>query len=82
MRTFKNRMQTFAIKQLLKYVERDPEANASKALKLIRKIDIDGTYGESWNELEKCLEDPENNWTRLVKKSLYRMGPARQEKSI
>ena len=40
MRTFKNRMQTFAIKQLLKYVERDPEANASKALKLIRKIDI------------------------------------------
>ncbi len=68
-------MQTFAIKQLLKYVERDPEANASKALKLIRKIDIDGTYGESWNELEKCLEDPENNWTRLVKKAYTEWDP-------
>ncbi len=75
MRTFKNRMQTFAIKQLLKYVEREPEANASKALKLIRKIDIDGTYGESWNELEKCLEDPENNWTRLVKKAYTEWDP-------
>ena len=38
MRTFKNQMQAFAIKQLLKYVERDPEANAAKALKVIRKI--------------------------------------------
>lgn len=68
-------MQTFAIKQLLKYVERDPEANASKALKIIRKIDIDGTYGESWNELEKCLKDPQNNWTRLVKKAYTEWDP-------
>ena len=30
MRTFKNQMQAFAIKQLLKYVERDPEVNAVK----------------------------------------------------
>lgn len=75
MRTFKNQMQTFAIKQLLKYVEKDPEANASKALKIIRKIDIDGTYGESWNELEKCLKDPENNWTRLVKKAYTEWDP-------
>lgn len=47
MRTFKNQMQAFAIKQLLKYVERDPEVNAAKALKIIRKIDLDGTYGSS-----------------------------------
>ena len=47
MRTFKNQMQAFAIKQLLKYVERDPEVNAAKALKIIRKIDLDGTYGLS-----------------------------------
>ena len=39
MRTFKNQMQAFAIKQLLKYVERDPEVNAAKALKIIRKIE-------------------------------------------
>ena len=52
MRTFKNQMQAFAIKQLLKYVERDPEVNAAKALKIIRKIDLDGTYGSSWDELE------------------------------
>lgn len=68
MRTFKNQMQAFAIKQLLKYVERDPEVNAAKALKIIRKIDLDGTYGSSWDELEKCLQDPGNNWTRLVKR--------------
>ena len=49
MRTFKNQMQAFAIKQLLKYVERDPEVNAAKALKIIRKIDLDGTYGSSWD---------------------------------
>ena len=42
MRTFKNQMQAFAIKQLLKYVERDPEVNAAKALKIIRKIDLTG----------------------------------------
>lgn len=75
MRTFKNQMQAFAIKQLLKYVEKDPEVNASRALKIIRKIDIDGTYGESWNELEKCLQDPQNNWTRLVKKAYTEWDP-------
>ena len=75
MRTFKNQMQAFAIKQLLKYVERDPEVNAAKALKIIRKIDLDGTYGSSWDELEKCLQDP-------GKKGLYGMGSACQEKTI
>ena len=68
-------MQVFAIRQLLKYVEKDPEANASKALKIIRKIDIDGTYGSSWNELEKCLEDPHNNWTLLIKKAYTEWDP-------
>ena len=75
MRTFKNQMQAFAIKQLLKYVERDPEVNAAKALKIIRKIDLDGTYGSSWDELEKCLQDPGNNWTRLVKKAYTEWDP-------
>ena len=68
-------MQVFAIRQLLKYVEKDPEANALKALKIIRKIDIDGTYGSSWNELEKCLEDPHNNWTLLIKKAYTEWDP-------
>ena len=68
-------MQAFAIKQLLKYVERDPEVNAAKALKIIRKIDLDGTYGSSWDELEKCLQDPGNNWTRLVKKAYTEWDP-------
>ena len=77
MRTFKNQMQAFAIKQLLKYVERDPEVNAAKALKIIRKIDLDGTYGSSWDELEKCLQDPASG-----KKGLYGMGSACQEKTI
>lgn len=80
MRTFKNQMQTFAIKKLLKYVEKDPEVNASRALKMIRKIDIDGTYGSSWTELEKCLKDPENNWTRLVKKAYTEWDPHVREK--
>ena len=68
-------MQAFAIKQLLKYVERDPEVNAAKALKIIRKIDLDGTYGSSWDELEKCLQDPGTNWTRLVKKDYTEWDP-------
>ena len=64
MRTFKNQMQAFAIKQLLKYVERDPEVNAAKALKIIRKIDLDGTYGSSWDELKK--EIPGIDWDAFL----------------
>ena len=43
MKTFKTQVQAFAMKKLLKYVEKDPEQNASKALKWIKKIDTDGT---------------------------------------
>lgn len=75
MKTFKTQMQAFAIKQLLRYVERDPEQNASKALKWIKKVDVDGTYSSSWETLAECLNDPQNNWTRLVMKAYNEWDP-------
>lgn len=62
-------MQAFAMKKILNYVERNPEQNAPKALKWMRKLDSDGTYGSSWEALEGYLKDPQNNWTRLVMKA-------------
>lgn len=75
MKTFKTQMQAFAIKQLLRYVERDPEQNAPKALKWIKKVDVDGTYSSSWETLAECLNDPQNNWTRLVMKAYNEWDP-------
>ena len=75
MKTFKTQVQAFAMKKLLKYVEKDPEQNASKALKWIKKIDTDGTYGSSWDTLAECLKDPQNNWTRLVMKAYNEWDP-------
>ena len=69
MKTFKTQMQAFAMKKILNYVERNPEQNAPKALKWMRKLDSDGTYGSSWEALEGYLKDPQNNWTRLVMKA-------------
>lgn len=75
MKTFKTQMQAFAMRKLLNYVEKDPEQNAPKALKWIRRIDTEGTYGSSWEALAQYLKDPQNNWTRLVMKAYNEWDP-------
>ncbi|MCR9012808.1 radical SAM protein [Gabonibacter chumensis] len=75
MGSFKNKMQAYGIRQILNYVEKDPEANAPKALKWIRKVDVDGTYDSAWSSLETCLSDPDNNWNLLIKKAYNEWDP-------
>ena len=43
MGSFKNKMQAYGIRQILNYVEKDPEANAPKS------IEMDKKSGRGWN---------------------------------
>ena len=55
-------IQTFAARQALAYIERDPEKNFSKLLDWADKFDADNLYQPQRQAFRRVLEHPESNW--------------------
>lgn len=66
-RTFKESIQATAVKQALKYVNKDPEENIPKIIKWVERYDTKGTIEKQLNMVKSALADPDNNWNVLVK---------------
>ena len=66
-RTFKESIQATAVKQALKYVNKDPEENIPKIIKWVERYDTKGTIEKQLNMVKAALADPDNNWNILVK---------------
>ena len=59
-------VQSFAVKQALKYVEREPEKNLPKLLDWADKFDKENLYAKQREVFHHVLEHPEGNWYQLI----------------
>ncbi|NMA06759.1 MAG: radical SAM protein [Ruminococcaceae bacterium] len=66
-RTFKENAQRFAVKQLLNYLDEDPDKSLPKILKWAEKFDKDGHFTHMIKPFYAISEDPNNNWNILIK---------------
>ena len=75
-------MTSFAMKQLYRWLDKDPEKNIPKVLDYLEKFDPDGTSLTHQVEgIKKALADPDNNWSKLVR-SLWTDIDAGQRKKL
>lgn len=66
-KTVKEKIKSFGAKQVLTYLDRDPEKNLPKLLDWIEEHDKNGNILNQIHSIREALSDPENNWNRLVK---------------
>ena len=59
-------IQTFAARQALAFIERDPEKNFSKLLDWADKFDAGNLYQAQRKAFRQVLEHPESNWYQLL----------------
>lgn len=69
-KTLKENVQSFAVKQLLKYLEHDPEKNLPKLLDWADALDKQNLYPAPRRVLREVLSHPEGNWYCLIRKVL------------
>jgi MoaA/NifB/PqqE/SkfB family radical SAM enzyme len=61
-------IQSFAVKQALKYVQKEPEKNLPKLLDWADRFDQDGLFASQRQAIRNVLEHPESNWYQLMLK--------------
>ena len=73
MSSIKETMQNFAINQVLKYIEGNPDENLPKLMELVDKVVPDDWYTVQRDAVRKVITE-KNNWYQLVLK-LYELDP-------
>ncbi|MCD7950082.1 MAG: radical SAM protein [Erysipelotrichaceae bacterium] len=68
--SIKDKATTIGVKQVLKYLEKDPQDNIPKILDWLEKADVNGSMALQLPVVKQQLSDPNNNWNQLVM-SLY-----------
>lgn len=62
----KENIQSFAVKKALDYLDGDPNKNLPKLLDWADKFDKDNLYAPARQIFHQILENPDNNWYKLV----------------
>ena len=65
-KNMKENLQSFAVKQVLHYLDEDPEKSLPKLLDWADKFDKDNTLPSQRRVFHKILENPDNNWYTLI----------------
>ena len=65
-KTMKENLQSFAAKQILHYLDEDPEKSLPKLLEWADKFDKDNTLPSQRRVFHNILENPDNNWYKLI----------------
>lgn len=68
--TMSENLKSFGLKQLLHYLDRDPDENVPKILDWVERFDKKGVISDQLAAVRPALTDRDSNWYQLVK-SLY-----------
>ena len=60
-KTMKENMQAFAVKQILKYLDEDPDKSLPKLLAWADKFDRDDRFLSQRNVFRNIISNPDNN---------------------
>lgn len=66
-RTFVESTKAIGLKQVLKYIDRNPDENIPKILDWLEKHDKGGQVTSPVRTVRKAIENKDNNWYQLVK---------------
>lgn len=66
-RSFVESMESFAVKRALNYLDNDPDRNIPKLLAWVDRFDRKDEYAGVRSVLHGVIDDPDNNWFRLIK---------------
>lgn len=66
-KTMKENVQAFAVKKVLHYLDEEPDKSLPKLLDWAEQWDKNDSFGHMFRPVRAILEDPDNNWNRLVK---------------
>ena len=64
--TMYENFKSFGFKQVLNYLDSDPENNIPKLLDWVKKFDKDGVTKRQMDVIEPVLRDKDSNWYKLV----------------
>ncbi len=67
-KTFTEQVQTFGLKQALRYLDGDPQKNLPKLLDWVKKFDKEGIAKNQAAAFNDVVNDPANNWNILLQK--------------
>jgi hypothetical protein len=62
-----DKAKDFAMKQLLNYLDKDPDNNIPKILDWFEKYDREGGVADQIRGIKKAIRDPNNNWSQLLR---------------
>ena len=69
-------LKSFAVKQMLNYIDGDPDKNLSIVLDWVDRFDKNDRFISQRRVFHKILEDHDNNWYRLIKSLWTDIDPA------
>ena len=73
-------VQSIVIKQMLSYLEKDPENNIMKVIELLEKFDVRHRADRQLRVVKPLMADPDNNWRKLVMKIYTDIDPGVRKK--
>ena len=66
-KTLGEKMKAFGLKQVLGYMDKDPDNNIPKILDWLEKHDNGGNVSQQVKIVRESLENPNSNWNQLVR---------------
>ncbi|MGI6625500.1 MAG: radical SAM protein [Limnochordia bacterium] len=76
MESVKHNLQAVALREGLRYIERNPEENIKRLVNLLRPFARLPEHKEVFTQIDELWADPQNNWRRLTERAFAQLLPA------
>ena len=63
----RQRMEAFALKRLVSFLDSDPEKNIPRILRQLQRFDRNSPYSSIFRRISGFAKDPSNNWNIFMK---------------